>query len=223
MPRHGGDGPRLERPSWHAGGELAAKPRVSARGVYKPASVAPGRSAPCSGCDPRTETGFCRRARPGCGSESCSSCASRRVGCGAPDCGRRERHGSRPARFPPSGSDGEGEKAACRGRWRRTTRTVCRKDNSSGSIASFKPMAWLACTISRRSAKWTSSNPNTSCEVRCADRAVHTWSPFPEQFCGWDKLGSGPCHAASPILAGTPWWASAGVLPSSAECGRSAL
>ncbi|HYH17870.1 MAG TPA: hypothetical protein VD995_04570, partial [Azospirillum sp.] len=46
-----------------------------------------------------------------------------------------------------------------------------------------------------------------------------SWSPFPGQFCGWDKLGSGPCHAANPIPAGMPWWTSAGVLPPSAECG----
>ncbi|WP_451976290.1 HupE/UreJ family protein [Azospirillum endophyticum] len=53
------------------------------------------------------------------------------------------------------------------------------------------------------------------------------WSPFPGQYCGWNKLGSGPCHAANlipaRIPAGAPWWASAGVRPPSAECGRSAL
>ena len=31
------------------------------------------------------------------------------------------------------------------------------------------------------------------------------WSPFPGQFRGWDKLGSGPCHAANLIRSDVPW------------------
>ncbi len=49
------------------------------------------------------------------------------------------------------------------------------------------------------------------------------WSPIAGQFGGWDKLGSGLRHAANPIPSERPAWASAGVLPPSAECGRSAL
>jgi len=55
------------------------------------------------------------------------------------------------------------------------------------------------------------------------DMEVLRWSPFPGQICGFAKLGSGPCHAANLIPTGAPWWASAGVRPPSAECGRSAL
>ena len=31
------------------------------------------------------------------------------------------------------------------------------------------------------------------------------WSPFPGQFRGWDKLGSGPCHAVNLIRSDVPW------------------
>ena len=57
----------------------------------------------------------------------------------------------------------------------------------------------------------------------CSRSIAVRWSPFPGQICGFAKLGSGPCHAANLIPTGAPWWASAGVRPPSAECGRSAL
>jgi transposase len=50
-----------------------------------------------------------------------------------------------------------------------------------------------------------------------------SWSPSGGQFFSGAKLGSCLSHAATRVLAGRPWWTSAGVLPPNAECGRSVL
>jgi hypothetical protein len=48
------------------------------------------------------------------------------------------------------------------------------------------------------------------------------WFPFPGQVGGSNKLGSRFRYAAD-LMPSLPAWASLGVLPPSAECGRSAL
>lgn len=51
----------------------------------------------------------------------------------------------------------------------------------------------------------------------CKPWLTVSWPPFPGQFGGWNKLGSGSRHAANLVRSGVPWQASSGVLPPSAE------
>ena len=43
------------------------------------------------------------------------------------------------------------------------------------------------------------------CQVALQLGGDLSWSPFPGQICGWNKLGSGSCHAANLIRSDVPW------------------